>query len=75
MRTSASGLLMLAALLAGNAVAHEKSQTPAVVLAPGYSTLNYDAPVPGSYQLPPVQPAAEGEEPRANLRRETGRSW
>lgn len=59
MRTSASGLLMLTALLAGNAVAHEKSQTPAVVLAPGYSTLNYDAPVPGSYQLPPVQPAAD----------------
>jgi cytochrome c peroxidase len=32
-----------------------------VPLAPGYSDLGYPAPEPGSYQLPPVTAAADGE--------------
>ena len=30
------------------------------VLAPGYGPLEYDPPLPGSYQLPPIQKAADG---------------
>ncbi|MBK6658379.1 MAG: SCO family protein [Proteobacteria bacterium] len=59
MRARASGLLLSMALLAGGAIAHEQPKGPPVVLAPGYSPLNYPAPLPGSYQLPPIQPAAD----------------
>lgn len=59
MRTSASGLLLLSVLLGGSALAHDKPKGAPVVLAPGYSKLNYAAPAPGSYQLPPIQAAAD----------------
>ena len=59
MRVRASGLLLGSVVLAGSALAHDKPTGPPVVLAPGYSTLNYAAPTPGSYQLPPIQAAAD----------------
>lgn len=59
-RVGASGLLLLTALLAGSAAAHDQPKGPPVVLAPGYSPLKYTAPAPGSYQLPPIQAAADG---------------
>ena len=31
------------------------------VLAPGYGDLGFAPPVPGSYRLPPIRPAADGE--------------
>ncbi len=58
MRACASGLLF-GVLLSGSVFAHEKPQGPTVVLAPGYAPLNYPAPLPGSYQLPPIQTAAD----------------
>jgi cytochrome c peroxidase len=36
--------------------AHEKP----IVLAPGYAELTFEAPVPGTYQLPPLGRAADG---------------
>ncbi len=60
MRVGASGLLLLTALLAGSVAAHDQPKGPPVVLAPGYSPLKYTAPAPGSYHLPPIQPAADG---------------
>lgn len=33
----------------------------ATPIAPGYGELNYELPAPGSYQLPPLTPAADGE--------------
>ena len=59
MRVGASGLLVVAALLANGAAAHEKTKGPPVILAPGYGALNFQAPLPGSYQLPPVQAASD----------------
>jgi cytochrome c peroxidase len=41
---------------------HEKDTgAPAQVLAPGYQALNYPAPAAGSYALPPLDYAADGE--------------
>jgi cytochrome c peroxidase len=40
-------------------IAH--ADAPSVPLAPGYSDLGYPVPEPGSYQLPPVTTAADGE--------------
>jgi cytochrome c peroxidase len=34
---------------------------PPTVLAPGYADLGFEAPAPGSYWLPPIQPAADAE--------------
>ena len=59
MRVGASSLLLCSALLVGGALAHEQPTGPPLVLAPGYHALNYAAPLPGSYQLPPIQPAAD----------------
>ena len=59
MRAGASGLLLIVALLATSAAAHEQAKGRPVVLAPGYGALNYQAPLPGSYQLPPVQAASD----------------
>lgn len=53
---------MLAAALASvgaGAGALETSTAPTVILAPGYSTLNFPAPQPGTYQLPPIAAAAD----------------
>ena len=59
MRVRASALLLWSVALAGSALAHDKPDGPPVVLAPGYSALNYAAPLAGSYQLPPIQAAAD----------------
>jgi cytochrome c peroxidase len=59
MRVRASALLLLAVLASNSSIAHEKLKGPPVVLAPGYTPLNYPAPIPGSYQLPPIQAAAD----------------
>ena len=59
MRVRASALLLWSVALAGSALAHDKPNGPPVVLAPGYSALNYAAPLAGSYQLPPIQAAAD----------------
>ncbi len=40
-------------------IAH--ADVPPVPLAPGYGDLGYPVPEPGSYQLPPVSMAADGE--------------
>lgn len=39
---------------------HHKPTAKSQVLAPGYSALNFPAPVPGSYALPPLGEAADG---------------
>lgn len=59
MRAGASSLLLISVLLATSAAAHDKAQGLPVVLAPGYGALNFQAPPPGSYQLPPVQAASD----------------
>ena len=38
---------------------HEPAEKPQV-LAPGYSALEFEAPAPGSYLLPPLGDAANG---------------
>ena len=50
------------ALLAGSVAvdAAEHLHPPPTVLAPGYSALEFTAPAPGSYQLPPLMVAADG---------------
>ncbi len=48
---------------AGPAHSHNNElheNTAPIVLAPGYEALSYKAPVPGTYELPPIQPAANG---------------
>lgn len=59
MRAVAAGAVLCAVLLVSSAAAHERSKTAPLVLAPGYAALNYQAPLPGSYQLPPVQAARD----------------
>lgn len=39
---------------------HHKPATTPQVLAPGYSALEFPAPKPGTYELPPLGPAADG---------------
>ena len=58
-RAGASSLLLINVLLATSAAAHDKAQGPPVVLAPGYGALNFQAPLPGSYQLPALQAASD----------------
>ncbi len=58
-RRTAPGLF-LAFLLAAPAAAHQKKADAApVVLAPGYTALEYEAPAPGSYALPALGDAAD----------------
>ena len=40
---------------------HEQKTADAVILAPGYQALNFPAPVPGTYDLPVIKAAADGE--------------
>ena len=40
--------------------AQHQHEAPAQVLAPGYRVLEYDAPEPGTYQLPPLGVAGSG---------------
>ena len=51
---------------AGSALAHTgedhaESGGRTQVLAPGYGELSFTAPAPGSYSLPPLEPAANGD--------------
>ncbi|MEM7465403.1 MAG: cytochrome c peroxidase [Pseudomonadota bacterium] len=39
---------------------HAEKTQDAVILAPGYQALTFEAPVPGSYELPIIKPAADG---------------
>jgi len=52
----AAAIVMMAALAAGG---HEHE--PPAVLAPGYFDLEFPAPVPGSYRLPPLRQAVDGD--------------
>ncbi len=53
--------LAAAVLAAGSGSHAAEHQHPApAVLAPGYFALEFPAPVPGSYQLPPLTAAADG---------------
>ena len=59
-RSCALGPLLFGLLALSGAQAREPGSTaPAVVLAPGYSALNYPAPVAGTYRLPPIEMAAD----------------
>ena len=51
-------LVVLAAALASQAVPAHDSQPE--ILAPGWGILNYVAPAPGTYRLPPIMHAADG---------------
>ncbi len=52
---------LAAVVLAASGAAYAEHQHPApTVLAPGYFALEFPAPVPGSYQLPPFSVAADG---------------
>jgi cytochrome c peroxidase len=57
MRRLVAAVLIAAALDAGAA---EHQHEPPVVLAPGYADLEFEAPPPGTYRLPPLRPAADG---------------
>ena len=55
-------LMILTLALLGWTLAHgQASTTGPQVLAPGYRPLNYMAPEPGTYALPPLGAAADGE--------------
>ena len=47
-------VIWMVGFLAGAAVAQQP-------LAPGYANLPYQVPAPGSYRLPPIKPAGDGE--------------
>ncbi|MGE0485678.1 MAG: cytochrome c peroxidase [Gammaproteobacteria bacterium] len=60
-RGRAPGFLLLAALATGAAAQHHQQAPDAPkVIAPGYAALDYEAPVPGTYTLPPLGAAADG---------------
>lgn len=53
-------LATLPVVAASQEQAHHKSTTQPQVLAPGYSALEFPAPAPGTYELPPLGEAANG---------------
>lgn len=54
-------VLLLATLpVVAAAQQHHKPAAEPQVLAPGYSALEFQAPVPGTYALPPLGPAKDG---------------
>jgi cytochrome c peroxidase len=57
---SAQPLLVLV-LLAAAGWARAESPAPPKVLAPGWTALGYAAPAPGTYELPPLGEAADGD--------------
>lgn len=57
---TAPGLALLAALASG-ASAHQSAPDQPTIIAPGYAALQYAAPTAGSYQLPPLGPAADAD--------------
>jgi len=60
MRLLSAILLATLPAVAASQSHHEPPKEPQV-LAPGYSTLEFAAPEPGSYALPPLGSAADGE--------------
>ena len=54
-------LALTALLAAAPALSAEHRHARPAVLAPGYADLSYDAPVPGSYELPPLWQAADAQ--------------
>ena len=67
MRKTYSAVTLLTALLLSNFVVptsahknHEEKSAEAVILAPGYQALNFEAPAPGSYDLPKIHAAGDG---------------
>ena len=54
-------LLIYLACFPAGLVAEQKEPEPAQVLAPGWSELEFNPPLPGSYQLPPLGLAGDGE--------------
>ena len=57
-------LALLAAAVASQAVPAHDPQPE--ILAPGWGILSYEAPVPGTYRLPPIMHAADGRVLREN---------
>ncbi len=55
------GLLTVLVLLAVSAVGAEHEHRAPLLLAPGYAELAFDPPPAGSYQLPPLGKAADGD--------------
>jgi cytochrome oxidase Cu insertion factor (SCO1/SenC/PrrC family) len=53
-------LLTLATTAASQQAPHHTPSPRPAVLAPGYAALNFDAPAPGTYELPPIGDAADG---------------
>jgi cytochrome c peroxidase len=51
----------LAVAAAAHAQDHAKHRAAPEVLPPGYGALEFKAPAPGSYALPPLRPAADGD--------------
>ena len=61
MQAAAAALLFIAlSTTANSAAAAAHQHAPSAVLAPGYADLEFAAPAPGTYQLPPLRPAADG---------------
>jgi cytochrome c peroxidase len=58
--TVLAGLAVAAAAAGHEGRDHASPATPEV-LPPGYGALEFTAPAPGSYALPPLRPAADGE--------------
>ncbi len=56
----ATSVLFLIQSAAPLAQAQHQHDAPAQILAPGYRVLEYDAPEPGTYQLPPLGKAGDG---------------
>lgn len=54
-------LLTLPATAASQQEPHHETSTQSPVLAPGYSALEFAAPQPGTYELPPLGDAANGD--------------
>lgn len=48
-------------LLLGLGPVHAQSSAEPEVLAPGYSKLDFEPPAPGTYRLPALKPAADGQ--------------
>ena len=51
-------VIVLSLLSWANAFGHAESKE---VLAPGWGILSYDAPAPGTYELPPIMNAVDGD--------------
>ena len=52
---------MTLVLAAASAPAHDSARDPAAELAPGWGALGFAPPAPGSYALPPLFAAADGD--------------